>query len=224
MKRFILYTFLLLLALPALAQTETEPLKQHLVSLRVGGALGSGSFGNADFDDAYPAFVRDGLLLTGSYRYSLGPHVGVGTSVSYRHNRYDLDAFVEPDDELVTGKSSEAWRSWFTLADVYFKVPVRQVMEVYLKGSAGAAFNRSASWQVQTTYGDIRMPADKATAAAWGWGSGVNFITKPFLISLEGSMLYTKPILEVLNTQGNPLRHRQPLNTFNLSVGVLYDF
>ncbi len=182
----------------------------------------SGSFGKGGFDDAYPAFARDGLLLTASYRYNLGRHLAAGTSVSYRHNRYDLDAFAAPDDELVTGKSSEAWRSVFTLADVYLRFPVEGVLEAYLKGSMGASFNRSASWQVQTVYGDIVMPADRATALALGWGSGIGYNAHPFLVTVEAGMLHTKPVFTVPNTQGHLFRHRQAMNTFHVSLGVQF--
>ncbi len=209
--------------MPAAAQTEaTEPGQQHVLGLQLGSAFVSGNFGKADFSDAYPAFARDGLLLTGSYRYNLGRYLGVGASGSLRHNRYDLDAFADPDDELVTGKSSEAWRSVFTMADVYARFPVEELLEVYLRGSMGASFNRTASWQVQTVYGDIVMPTDKATALALGWGSGIGYNVRPFLVTMEAGMLYTRPAFTVPNSQGRPIRHRQALNTFHVSLGVQF--
>ncbi|MCX2741749.1 outer membrane beta-barrel protein [Pontibacter anaerobius] len=221
MKRFILYTFLFMLALPALAQTE-EPEGRHVLGLQLGIATVSGSFHDSAYEDEYPAFARDGLLMAGSYRYNFGRYLGAGASLSYRHNRYNLDAFAAPDDELVTGKSAEAWRSVFTLADVYIRVPMPEVMEVYLKGSAGASFNRSASWQVQTVYGDIHMPSDRATALALGWGSGISFNMHPFTVGVEAGMLFTRPEFTVADPKGNPLQHRQPMNSFNVSLGVQF--
>ncbi|TPE44209.1 outer membrane beta-barrel protein [Pontibacter mangrovi] len=221
MKRFILYTLLLLSCLPALAQTQ-EAAEKHVLGLQVGNSFVNGSFNKSAFEDEYPAFARDGLLLSGTYRYHLGRYLAAGASASYRHNRYNLNNFAEPGDELVTGKSSTAWRSWFTLADAYLLVPVHEEVEVYLRGSAGASFNRSASWQVQTTYGDINMPADKATALALGWGSGIGFRVAPFWVVAEAGMLYTKPRFTVPDTRGNLMQHRQPMNTFNLSLGIQY--
>ncbi|WP_299757923.1 outer membrane beta-barrel protein [uncultured Pontibacter sp.] len=225
MKKFILCALSFFCALTASAQDQTEnPERKHLIGLQLGNAFVNGDFNASAFEDDYPAFARNGLLLTGVYRYSMSRYVAAGTSVAYRHNRFGMDAFVQPDDELVTAKNSEAWRSVFTMADVYFTVPVQEVGEVYLAGSAGAAFNRSASWQIQTVHGEVRMPSDQATALALGWGSGININVYPLVINAEARLLYTKPEFTVLNALGTPFQHSQSMNTFNISLGAFYRF
>lgn len=223
MKRFLLAAAALLGIHLANAQSQTEDTNpKHGIGIQIGNAFANGAFKTSSFRDEYPAFARDGLLLSGSYTYALGRHLAIGSSLAYRQNRYDLDALVEQDDELVTDKSSTPWRSVFTMADLYFRVPLQNTVEVYLKGSVGASFNRSASWQLQTTYGTIAMPADKATALAMGLGSGINFNVKPFVVTTEATLLYTKPEFTVLDTKSTPFQHRQVMNSFNLSIGVQY--
>ncbi len=199
------------------------PEARHRVSLQLGIAYPNGEYNSSSFEDDYPAFAREGLLLTGEYRYSLHKHWAAGVSVAYRNNGYDLDALVQSADELVTAKDSEAWRSVFTLATLYYTLPLGSA-ELYAKGAAGASFNRSASWQVSTTYGNIRMPEDKATALALGWAAGFNVPIRPLIVGFEAGILYTRPTFTVQDAQGNPFRHRQPMHSFNTSVGLSYAF
>ncbi|AKD03647.1 outer membrane beta-barrel protein [Pontibacter korlensis] len=221
MKQLILCALATFLAFNANAQFDEEE-KKHVVGLQIGNAFANGNFKHSDFEDAYPAFARDGLLLNGGYRYNLSRNWATGTSLTYRHNRYDLDEFTGESEEIVTSKSSAPWRSIFTMADVYYQILFQDVTAVYLKGSAGAAFNRSASWQVTTPYGNINMPSDKATAPALGWGGGINFHLQQLLINIEAGLLYTSPKLTVLDTKGQPFQHRQAMNSFNLSIGLHY--
>lgn len=222
MRRYLFIALALFCCSPALAQNTADavPYKNHNLTLSVGTSLPRYNFEESDFEDEYPAFARGGLLLTGSYRHRFGGHFAAGASVAYRHNRFNLDALLSDEHELLQDKGSTPWKSVFGLADVYYVLPFREA-EFYLKGSAGISSNRSASWYFTSEYGDFSMPADQATALALGAGIGFDLLLDKINLTSELSVLYSQPTFDVLDTKGEPLRHRQQLPTINLTVGAL---
>lgn len=225
MKRFILAALAVLaITFGATAQDDAS-LERHSVYMQAGMATPRGTFGTSSFEEDYPEFADIGVLLQGGYRYRISKFLAAGGSLAFRYNSFNMDALVEDSDNLVTGKDAKGWQSVMALADVYAFYPLPdEVTTLYAKAMAGASFNRSAAWHIDTPYGSIDMPADNAKAAAYGWAAGLMLNAKPVELYVEAGMLYTKPEFNVLNTTGEAFRHKQAMHTFNVSLGVSYSF
>ncbi|RIJ34077.1 outer membrane beta-barrel protein [Pontibacter oryzae] len=223
MKRFILIILVIFTgSLCAMAQ-DNAPIEKHTMYLQVGVATPKGDFGSADFEDDYPDFADQGPLLQAGYRYRFSKFFAAGGSVTYRYNKFRMDAFVDDSDDLVTDKEARGWQSAMALADMYALYPLPDETTIlYAKASAGASVNRSASWRINTVYGSLSMPADNASASAFGWAVGIMLRAKPVELYVESGMLYTKPAFTVAGAQGNRFKHKQAMNTLHVSLGVSY--
>ncbi|GHA77954.1 outer membrane beta-barrel protein [Pontibacter akesuensis] len=225
MKTAILLALAALCAFSATAQTEAVDENRHYVGLHTGAVFPLDDFKKSSFEDPYPAYAKEGVLLLASYRYSLHKLLAVGGSLGTRYNKYKMEELVQVDGDLLLDEKSEAWRSVFAMADAYFTLLSEDWVKAYVKGSAGASFNRSASWELNTKYGDIIMPADKATALALGWGAGFDFYPEPrFGVNLEVGTLYTKPEFTVPDIKGRLFQHQQPMHTVFVNVGLFHAF
>ena len=222
MKRFILFILMMCCSFVAMSQ-DTLSFK-HSFRLLMNGANPTGEFNHTAFEDDYPDFALEGTLVTASYLRQLNTFISVGPTIHYRKNGYDLDEFVSSSDELVINRDAAPWRSWFTMAEMYLHTRNNGTGNFYLRGSAGASFNKSAQVNIGTTYGDITLPADNASAFAWGIGVGVQGTMKNVGILIELTQLSTSPTFLGKDPLGNAMKYKQPMNTINVGVGVSYGF
>lgn len=216
MKQLILTCALVLCSLAIVAQDV--PNYSSEIRLQVGNAGPAGSFSSTDFEEDYPAFAMSGLLLQLGYSRSIAPRWAAGATLALRRNPFDLDKFAAPSDKLVISRDSKAWQSVFTLADVYYRFPTAD-LQLYLKGSVGAAFNRRASLTIVTPYGTINHKAATSTALAYGLHGGMQQYFGRFGIGLEGGILSTKPTFEMGDTN-----YKQAMTTINGSLFAAYAF
>ncbi|WP_242916971.1 hypothetical protein [Pontibacter liquoris] len=221
MQRFILVFLLACLSAPAFAQETGDPASR--LSFNVGAAWPLNEFNSKDYDDAYPAFAKNGALLQLSYTHTLKNRVALGATAAWRSNKFDMDRFVMPEDELVLSKESTPWRSLFLLADVQYQVPAKDGY-FYVKGSVGAAYSRSAFLDINTPFGHVTRTADNSMAPAYGLSTGVHVNLRQFGLGLETGLLATKPEFEIENAQGEVTKYKQPMTTMHLSLLVSYAF
>jgi hypothetical protein len=128
---------------------------------------------------------------------------------------------VDPADELVKEKEAKAWRSYTTMADIYLQAGTGE-FTAYIKGSAGAAFNRSAYLHIQTDFGDIKRSAANATSFAYAIGGGLHQGVGKIGINVEAYLLKTTPTFEVEDAQRHITKYRQAMNSLQISFGLTY--
>lgn len=222
MKIILFFAIIMCCASLAIAQDSLS--YKHTFQLQINSAFPTGDFDKAEFEEDYPDLARNGTLVSGSYQRRMTSHISVGSSVHFRTLRFDIDEFARESDELVLDRDSEPWRSWFTMADVYLYSTEGRAGNFFIKGSAGASFNRSAQVNVSTVYGPIELPADNAAAFAWGYGGGIRGFQRAWSIILEFSFLNTSPTFSGRNPNGKAMEYKQPMHTFNYGVAISYSF
>lgn len=222
MKRVILFTIVMCCASVTMAQDTLS--SKHTFRLQISGASPTGEFNKTEFEDDYPDFALDGILVSASYLRQMTTFISVGSSVHYRTHKFDMDQFASDGDKLVLERDSKPWRSWFTMADVYLYSSEGNSGNFYIKGSAGASFNRSAQVNVSTVFGSIELPAGNASAFAWGYGGGVRGVHQAWSIIIELSQISTSPTFSGKNTSGNIIKYKQPVNSLNFELAISYSF
>jgi hypothetical protein len=221
MKKFILGIVLVLTTIAATAQdtlTYTSGIRVHF-----SGAYPVGDFSSSDFEDTFAPFAFSGALYQISYSREIKPYLFAGTSLGLRRNPMDLDEFASDSDELVLSKTSEPWQSVFTLADVEYRYTTFNGY-LFVKGSVGAAFNRSASLHVETTYGPIDQAADNSTSFAYGASTGFLINLKKFGLGFETGILSTKPEFKFTDAQGKSTNYNLSMTTINVGIFGAYNF
>ncbi|WP_162427239.1 hypothetical protein [Pontibacter pudoricolor] len=222
MKTILLGLLLSFTALNAAAQSDSSA---HLSEFRVyfGGAFPKGDFQSSDFEDIYTPFAMLGPLMQVSYAKAVSKNLYGGATIGLRRNAMDLDKFSDDNDELVLNKKSTPWQSIFTLADVEYRFYMPDGY-LFVKGSAGAAFNRSASLHVETTYGTIEQAANKHTAFAYGVSTGLVLQLNKFGLGLETGILSTRPEFKFTDQQGKTTNYSLPMTTINLGIFGAFRF
>ena len=224
MKQLILCFIFLAVRFSASAQDTLS--SAHSFSFSYNGVSAIGEFNSTEFKEDYPAFASDGKMYRVSYLRGLKNNLYAGASVALRNNSFNMDKFVRPDDELVLSKESKPWQSVFALADVQYRMYVRDGF-LYLKGSVGAAFNRSAYLHIKTPYGPIIRTRDAATSFAYGISSGLQFDLDYVGISrlgigVDGGILSTRPAFERQEVNGATIKYKQPMATLHGGVYISY--
>lgn len=220
MKKFLLLLILSGCGTAAMSQ-DSAPLAAHLL-FSIGPALPLGSFSSTSFDREYPAFADVGTLAQLNYTQSLKPHIALGATAGYRRNPFLEEEFAAPGDELVQELKSKPWQTGYVLADVQVQAPLGRNGMAYIRGSAGGAYIRAASLQVQTPYGTITRSSDKGFTPAYGATTGLQGEKHRVVIGIETSLLFMRPSLEVKNQQGDINRYQQSMNSANFSLSVGY--
>lgn len=217
----LLYRFLFVFAFFVSLSTAALAQNIHRFGIQAGSATPIGDFKKDRFEDDYPPMARRGVALQGVYRVDLKQYLAVGATAGWRFHRFDLDAFASPDDALVLRREASGWESTYALADVYLQSSPGPFFG-FVKGSLGAAYNKSPQVQVDTRYGPIRRSSDTSTALAYGIAGGFNIQKDRILFSVELGLLYTKPTFEVTNAQGINTTIKQPMHTVNSMLGLSY--
>ncbi|WP_345158329.1 hypothetical protein [Pontibacter saemangeumensis] len=200
---------------------DSAPFASHLL-FSVGPALPLGSFSSTSFDREYPAFADVGTFIQLNYTQSLKPHIALGATAGYRRNPFLEEEFAAPGDELVQELKSKPWQTGYVLADVQVQAPLGRNGMAFIRGSAGGAFIRAASLQVQTPYGTISRSSDKRVTPTFGATTGLKGEQNRIVIGIETSLLFMRPSLEVKNQQGATDQFHQPMNSANFSLSVGY--
>ncbi|MBC5772557.1 hypothetical protein H8S95_00645 [Pontibacter sp. KCTC 32443] len=222
MKKSILGLLLVLCAFTTIAQPDSLTHSSR-ISISFGGAFPVGDFSSSDFEDTFTPFALSGPLAQISYLHDIKPYLAAGATLGLRRNAMDLDEFASDTDELVISKNSESWQSVFTLADLQFNFSTL-TRNLYLKGSVGAAFNRSASLQVETPYGTINHAPDTNTSFAYGASAGTLINLNQFSLGLESGILSTRPTFKLTDAQGNAAKYKLSMTTINLVAFASYHF
>lgn len=222
MKTILLGLLLVFTAVTASAQSDSLA---HTSQLRVyiGSASPVGAFQSSDFEDTYTPFAVSGLMAQVSYARSVGKNFYTGATIGFRRNAMDLSKFADDTDELVLNKTSKPWQSVFTLADVEYRYYMLDGF-LFVKGSAGAAFNRSASLRVETTYGTIDQAADNNISLAYGLSTGLFLDLNKFGLGLETGILSTRPEFKFTDTQGRTTNYKLAMTTINLGIFGAFRF
>jgi hypothetical protein len=222
MKTTFLYLLLFFIVFKATAQSDSPA---HTSQFRVyfGGAFPKGDFQSSDFEDTYTPFAMSGPLMQVSYARTIGRNLFGGATLGLRINAMDLDKFAEENDELVMSKKSRPWQSVFTLADAEYRFNLTDGY-FFVKGSAGAAFNRSATLHVETTYGTIAQAADKNTAFAYGASTGLFANFDKFELGFETGILSTRPEFRFIDAQGSATNYKLSMTTINLGIFGAFSF
>ena len=221
MKTFILGLCLLLSGFAASAQDSLS--YTSAIRVQYGGSYPTGDFNNTNFEEDYPPFAKEGSLLQVSYLRSIKERLFIGVTLAWRKNAFKIDKFADPDDELVTGKSSKPWQSVFTMADAEYRFFARDGF-FYVKGSLGTAFSRSVGLQVNTTYGTINRAQDNGFAFAYGLHSGLQVDLRQFGIGFETGVFSTRPTFEITDAQGKTTTYKQTMATLNFGLFASYSF
>lgn len=217
MKKSLLLLAFALFQLSALAQTESSAGR---LSLNFGMAVPVGDFRQPDFEDEYPVFAKSGTLLSLGYAKDLQPYLAVGASFNWRSNPFDFEDFYIRNDDYKDRGEADTWRTYFTMADVYAQLP-SQGVALYIKGSAGAAFSRTAGYEVRTDFGTIQQEAHNSTSFAWGLGIGLRQEFGHLGLNIEADFLGTRPTFKA-EDKGRETTYTQQLNSVGISLGLSY--
>jgi hypothetical protein len=222
MKTTLLFLLLVFTAFTASAQSDSSA---HKSEFRVyfGGAFPKGEFQSSDFEDTYTPFAVSGPLMQVSYAKAVGRNLYGGATLGLRINAMDLDKFADENDELVISKKSAPWQSVFTLADAEYRFNLTDGY-FFVKGSAGAAFNRSATLHVETIYGTIEQAASKNTAFAYGINTGLFVNFDKFELGFETGILSTRPEFKFTDAQGRTTNYKLSMTTINLGIFGAFSF
>ncbi|WP_076422352.1 hypothetical protein [Pontibacter lucknowensis] len=216
-----LYRIFFFLAFLLGLSTVTQAQLVQRVGLHVGAATPIGDFKHDRFEDEYPPMARRGLNVQAAYRVEVKPYLAVGATAGFRFNSFDLNAFASPDDVLVLRREASDWKSTYALADLYLQSPSSSLFG-FLKGSLGAAYNKSPEVHVDTSFGPIRRTSDSAAALAYGLASGFAIQQGRFLLTVEVGLLGTRPTFEVMDAQGGKSTLKQPMHTVTSMLGLSY--
>lgn len=219
MIKYILCLILLCIGTAASAQDTLRHTSRFSISYS--SSFPIGDFRNTSYDAEYPPFATDGGMLQLNYAYGIKKNLYAGASVGWRRNPFHLESFVKDEDELVLSKESKPWHSFLAMADVQYLLHARDGF-AYLKGSLGAASNRTNTLNINTPYGPITHTAAKATALAFGVSAGAQVNLRQFGIGLETAILSTNPTFERFTAQGKILTYKQPMTTLQLGLFVAY--
>lgn len=108
------------------------------------------------------------------------------------------------------------------LADMQYQVPIYSDGLIYIRGSVGGSFNRSANLRVQTPFGIINRSSDNSFVPAYGVSSGLRGMHGRYSIGLEASLLYMRPAFEVASQQGEKHPYKQHMNSISFCVSLGY--
>jgi hypothetical protein len=216
-----LHCLLTVFALMFFLAFEMQAQSTHRIGFGVGSAAPVGDFKKDRFEDEYPPMARRGVNWQLTYRTDLKPYLAVGATAGYRSHRFDLDAFAAPDDVLVLRREASGWRSSYALADLYLQSAPANLFG-YVKGSVGAANNKSPEVQVDTPFGPIRRSSDTAVALAYGIASGFGVQDGRFLLTVDIGVLRTRPTFDVTNAQGDKTTIKQSMHIITSMVGLSY--
>ncbi|PKV63063.1 hypothetical protein [Pontibacter ramchanderi] len=219
--RYLTSRLLISLVLMACLAATAQAQRARRFGLQVGMAAPIGDFKKDHFEDDYPPLARRGANVQGNYRVDIKPYLAVGATAGFRFNRFDLDMFAAPDDELVQHRKASGWKTTYALADIYLQTPPGTVFG-FVKGSLGAALNKSPEVRVETTFGPIRHSADPVLVPAYGLSSGFAIQNGRFLLTVEIGVLRTRPSFEITDAKGNRSTLKQPMHTVNSMLGIGY--
>lgn len=214
---FLPLFLVLLFCISTVAQGQTT----HRLGFGVGSATPVGDFKKDRYEDDYPPMAMRGLNWQLTYRTDLKPYLAVGATAGYRSHRFDLNAFVDPNDDLVLRKEARGWRSSYALADLYLQSAPSSLFG-YVKGSLGIARTTSPEVQVDTPYGPIRRSSDTATAPTYGIASGFGIQGGRILLTVDIGMLRTRPTFDIENAQGDKTTVKQPMHVITSMIGLNY--
>lgn len=221
MKQFILCLVIVFNCFAANAQESS--LKTHSIRVQYDGSYPTGDFKNTAFEEDYPPFAKAGSLLQFNYSRSIKEQVLTGATLAWRRNAFDMDAFANPEDELVQSRESKSWQSVFMMADMQYRWFARDGF-FYVKGSLGTAYSRSASLRVNTTYGTINRASDNSFAFAYGLHGGLQVDIKQFGLGFETGVFSTNPTFSITNAQGKTTTYKQTMATYNMGIYTSYNF
>lgn len=220
MNKVILLLAFLCAGTTAMAQDTLHA--PSTITLQMGMAAPAGSYSSTSFDREHPAFAGMGSLLQLSYTHTVRPSLGLGATVGFRSNPFQEKSFAATDDALVQDIQSTAWKTAYALADVQWQLPFWEQHLFYVRGALGGAFNRAASLQVQTPYGNIIRPTTNSFTPAYGLSTGIQGILNRFVLGLEASLLATRAEVETRNAAGEPRKHTQAMRSTNFSLKLGY--
>jgi hypothetical protein len=212
--------------------------KGYELSLSVGSVIPIGDFASKDQYEKNSGYANSGTSFDLRFSKQFENNWGFIVIGKLQFNPLDVDAIntqIMNDNNSLTRISSSV-TPWINNGFLFGTMYEKPIDKFSVEGRVlfGYLANRSPEYDIDAYFGqqflNISTESKKSNAFAFNLGSSLKYeITKQFIAKFNIDIFRTKPEFVNVETQSNVgfsdiVTFKQPINTFNVSIGLGFRF